>query len=177
MTNSGDASKEYPKTTWNIHRNVKTPSQQQILTIQLLRLVTFLQTLQELHTHTAWHLIKNLSTKTWRKPIGTIPILLTSAKGLGGWGQKNDHFCWRSVLFILTQGRWVGQKEPKMCWRNIGMVPYVYCHKEQLCTLYAIHSFIFSRTFWRNAINSKKILGTKRVKNECNQWQKVPFSC
>ena len=44
----------------------------------------------------------------------------TSAKWLGGWGQKNDNFCWRSVLFMLMQG---GQKEPKMCWRNTGMVP------------------------------------------------------
>ena len=31
-------------------------------------------------------------------PIGTIPILyidpyITSAKGLGGWGQKNGNFC------------------------------------------------------------------------------------
>ena len=27
---------------------------------------------------------------------------ITSAKGLGGWGQKNGKFCWGSVLFMLT---------------------------------------------------------------------------
>ena len=46
---------------------------------------------------------------------------ITSAKELGGWGQKNDNFCWRSVLFMLT---WVRESQ-KMCWRNIGMVPKI----------------------------------------------------
>ena len=40
---------------------------------------------------------------------------ITSAKELGGWGQKNDSFCWRSLLFILM---WV-KKSPKTCWSNI----------------------------------------------------------
>ena len=44
---------------------------------------------------------------------------ITSEKGLGGWGQKNGNFCWRSVLFMMTHNiiyadvGWVGQKKFK----------------------------------------------------------------
>ena len=65
----------------------------------------------------------------WKQPrFGRIFIIgdhpyITSAHGLGGWGQKMAIFadvqynlCWRIV------GGWV-KKSPKMCWCNIRMVP------------------------------------------------------
>jgi hypothetical protein len=33
--------------------------------------------------------------------VGDHPYI-ASAKGLGGWGQKNGNFCWSSVLIMLT---------------------------------------------------------------------------
>ena len=48
---------------------------------------------------------------------------IMSAKGLGGWVQKNVNFCWSSILLMLTKGGW-DRKSPKMWWLNIGMVPY-----------------------------------------------------
>ena len=47
---------------------------------------------------------------------------ITSAKGLGGWGQKIGNFFWRSVPFMQTKGGWWIRKRPKNCWRSIGMV-------------------------------------------------------
>ena len=40
---------------------------------------------------------------------------ITSAKGLGGWGQKIDYFRWRPVLFLLTLGLVVGSKKVQKC--------------------------------------------------------------
>ena len=34
-------------------------------------------------------------------------LYITSAKELGGRGQKNGNFCWRSILFMLKWGSWV----------------------------------------------------------------------
>ena len=35
---------------------------------------------------------------------------ITSAKELGGWGQKNGNFCWRSVHADIVDGSENGQK-------------------------------------------------------------------
>ena len=48
---------------------------------------------------------------------------ITSAKGLGGWGQKNGNFAY--VQYYLCWHKMVGlvRKSPKMSWRNIRTVP------------------------------------------------------
>ena len=53
--------------------------------------------------------------------FGSIPIHITSEKGLDGWVRRVAIFCWRSVLLILV-GR--SEKSPKLGWRYTGTVFY-----------------------------------------------------
>ena len=55
------------------------------------------------YERTLWIINSGKLTQNSRKLTQWGPSLYyTSAKGLGGWGQKNGNFCWHSVLFMLT---------------------------------------------------------------------------
>ena len=59
---------------------------------------------------------------------------ITSAKGLGGWGQKMSIFA--DVQYCIYANIVGGsEKSPKICWRNIGMIPscmpFLSCKREE----------------------------------------------
>ena len=59
---------------------------------------------------------------------------ITSAKRLGGWGQKMTNFAgFQYCIYVNTVGGYV--KSPKICWRNIGMVPnsmpFLSCKRDE----------------------------------------------
>ena len=57
----------------------------------------------------------------WANALGDHPYI-TSAKGLGGWGQKMALFADVQYCIYEWYSGWV-RKSPKICWRNIGMIP------------------------------------------------------
>ena len=50
----------------------------------------------------------SLDQYTWSKLYVRDHPYITSAKELGGWGQKIGNFCWFSVSFMLTRSGWGG---------------------------------------------------------------------